>query len=97
MGAFKQQMWAFLHFPLHLALVLCLEGANQLIGWRAATVARNHLINQFSAWNFTESTDEAAYKSAANTISDTVDNIVQSSLLSAGSYAQVLSLSLIHI
>ncbi|KAJ5052123.1 uncharacterized protein L3040_001882 [Drepanopeziza brunnea f. sp. 'multigermtubi'] len=33
-GSFREGLWALLHFPFHLALVLLLEGAAQFIVWR---------------------------------------------------------------
>ncbi|KAH6681676.1 bacterial low temperature requirement A protein-domain-containing protein [Halenospora varia] len=41
-GTFRQELWAFLHFPFHLALVLLVEGTAQFIIWRkvAEVVAR---------------------------------------------------------
>lgn len=30
----RQQIWTFLHFPFHMALVLFMEGTNQFISWR---------------------------------------------------------------
>ena len=33
-GSFREGLWAFLHFPFHLALVLLVEGAAQFIVWR---------------------------------------------------------------
>ncbi|APA11344.1 hypothetical protein sscle_07g061140 [Sclerotinia sclerotiorum 1980 UF-70] len=33
-GSMRQQIWAFLHFPFHLALVFLVEGAAQFIRWR---------------------------------------------------------------
>ncbi|KAF8861148.1 hypothetical protein BDZ45DRAFT_648053 [Acephala macrosclerotiorum] len=33
-GSFREGLWAFLHFPFHLALVLLMEGAAQFILWR---------------------------------------------------------------
>lgn len=35
-GTIRQQLWAFIHFPLHIALVLVLEGVSQFIIWREA-------------------------------------------------------------
>jgi hypothetical protein len=35
-GSIKQQAWSFLHFPLHLVLVLALQGVSLLIVWRQA-------------------------------------------------------------
>ncbi|KAH8812164.1 bacterial low temperature requirement A protein-domain-containing protein [Xylogone sp. PMI_703] len=33
-GSIRQQIWAFLHFPFHMALVLLMEGINQFVIWR---------------------------------------------------------------
>jgi uncharacterized membrane protein len=33
-GILRQQFWTFLHFPFHMALVLVMEGTNQLVSWR---------------------------------------------------------------
>lgn len=33
-GSIRQQIWSFLHFPLHVALVLAVEGVAQCIMWR---------------------------------------------------------------
>lgn len=41
-GAIRQQLWAFLHFPFHLALVLLMEGINQFVIWR-------HVVEQLDA------------------------------------------------
>jgi hypothetical protein len=35
-GSIKQQVWSFLHFPLHIVLVLVLQGVSLLIIWRQA-------------------------------------------------------------
>ncbi|KAJ4369717.1 hypothetical protein N0V83_005480 [Neocucurbitaria cava] len=35
-GSIKQQIWSFLHFPLHTVLVLILQGVSLLIIWRQA-------------------------------------------------------------
>lgn len=33
-GELRQEIWASLHFPFHLALVLLVEGASQFVIWR---------------------------------------------------------------
>lgn len=33
-GSIRQQIWAFLHFPFHLSLVLFMEGTAQFIIWQ---------------------------------------------------------------
>lgn len=35
-GTIRQQIWSFLHFPLHVALVLAVEGVAQSITWRVS-------------------------------------------------------------
>jgi hypothetical protein len=30
-GTIRQQLWAFLHFPLHIAIVLVVEGSQQVV------------------------------------------------------------------
>ncbi|KAF2826164.1 hypothetical protein CC86DRAFT_25654 [Ophiobolus disseminans] len=35
-GSIRQQVWSFLHFPLHIVLVLVLQGISLLIIWRQA-------------------------------------------------------------
>ncbi|KAF2215102.1 hypothetical protein CERZMDRAFT_105030 [Cercospora zeae-maydis SCOH1-5] len=37
-GPIRMQIWSALHFPLHLALVLAVEGISQSIMWNAASV-----------------------------------------------------------
>ena len=34
-GIIRTQLWSFLHFPLHLALVLAVAGVSQCITWNA--------------------------------------------------------------
>lgn len=52
-GTIRQQIWSFLHFPLHVALVLAVEGASQCITWTAAVRRNYNLLQQFSQWNRT--------------------------------------------
>jgi hypothetical protein len=40
-GSIKQQIWSFLHFPLHIVLVLVLQGVSLLIIWRQAVESIN--------------------------------------------------------
>ncbi|KAH6620567.1 hypothetical protein C7974DRAFT_465143 [Boeremia exigua] len=47
-GSIKQQMWSILHFPLHLVLVLVLQGVSLLIIWRQAVEAMNAWVTDFA-------------------------------------------------
>lgn len=41
MGTIRQQIWALLHFPLHCAIVLMVEGNTSLIPWNSAVQGLN--------------------------------------------------------
>ncbi|KAI9738088.1 MAG: hypothetical protein M1818_005516 [Claussenomyces sp. TS43310] len=41
---FREQVWAFLHFPFHLAVVLLMEGMVQILLWRKICEIINALI-----------------------------------------------------
>lgn len=65
-GSIKQQMWSFLHFPLHLVLVLVLQGVALLIIWRQAVEAMNGWETDFTPainWLISvfENTDNASH------------------------------------
>ncbi|KAF2234411.1 hypothetical protein EV356DRAFT_532972 [Viridothelium virens] len=47
-GTFRQQLWSFLHFPFHVALVLALEGSQQFTLWRQGVQLFTDLTDQFS-------------------------------------------------
>lgn len=55
-GTIRQQVWAFLHFPLHLFLVLAVEGQAQSIMWRAGIVQATRMLEDEDKWNFTNAT-----------------------------------------
>ncbi len=44
-GTIKQQIWAFIHFPLHFSLVLLLEGVSRFIIWREAIESINSKLH----------------------------------------------------
>ena len=35
-GTLRQQIWSLLHYPLHMAIVICVEGNTSLIVWNSA-------------------------------------------------------------
>jgi len=52
-GSIRQQVWSFLHFPLHIVLVLVLQGISLLIIWRQAVESVNALeTNWVPALNY---------------------------------------------
>ncbi|OWP04586.1 hypothetical protein B2J93_4865 [Marssonina coronariae] len=48
-GSFREGIWAFLHFPFHLALVLLVEGAAQFIVWRKVVEVVREVNKRFLA------------------------------------------------
>ncbi|UPX10221.1 uncharacterized protein EKO05_0000891 [Ascochyta rabiei] len=38
-GTLRQQIWSLLHYPLHMAIVICVEGNTALIVWNSAVQA----------------------------------------------------------
>lgn len=38
-GTVRQQIWSLLHYPLHMAVLLCVEGNTSLIVWNSAVQA----------------------------------------------------------
>ncbi|CAG8983789.1 hypothetical protein HYALB_00006754 [Hymenoscyphus albidus] len=44
----RQEIWAFLHFPFHLALVLLVEGTSQFIIWRKVVEAVQGINDSYS-------------------------------------------------
>ncbi|KAL2061563.1 hypothetical protein VTL71DRAFT_6940 [Oculimacula yallundae] len=48
-GSLREGLWAFLHFPFHLALVLLVEGAAQFIVWRKVVEVVRYVDGLFVA------------------------------------------------
>ncbi|KAI9689684.1 MAG: hypothetical protein M1820_010084 [Bogoriella megaspora] len=48
-GTIRQQIWSFLHFPLHVALVLTMEGSRQFVLWRQGVQLAGYLTDSIEA------------------------------------------------
>ncbi|ORY10533.1 bacterial low temperature requirement A protein-domain-containing protein [Clohesyomyces aquaticus] len=46
-GSIKQQIWSFLHFPLHTSLVLVLQGVSLLVIWCQAIIGLDSMLLDF--------------------------------------------------
>ena len=44
-GTLRQQIWSLLHYPLHMAIVICVEGNTSLIVWNSAVQALRFMWN----------------------------------------------------
>ena len=55
-GTVRQQIWGLLHYPLHSAIVLCVEGNTSLIVWNSAVQALKHIWN-IQPDNYTDPAD----------------------------------------
>ncbi|CAE7026387.1 hypothetical protein PTTW11_04065 [Pyrenophora teres f. teres] len=62
-GTVRQQIWGLLHYPLHSAIVLCVEGNTSLIVWNSAVQALKYI------WSM----QPDDYSDPANGYSDTSD------------------------
>ncbi|KAK5056738.1 hypothetical protein LTR84_012270 [Exophiala bonariae] len=60
MGTIRQQIWALLHFPLHSAIVLMVEGNTSLIPWSSAVQGLNLV------WSVRPGPEDAPSTSFAN-------------------------------
>ncbi|KAF2486405.1 bacterial low temperature requirement A protein-domain-containing protein [Neohortaea acidophila] len=94
-GTIRQQIWAFLHFPLHVFLVLAVEGVGQCLIWNAATVADNNLTNdlthaleQLVNANYTFTTDPSVWRTAASSLNDTATIILQAGVQGSKNFRQ---------
>lgn len=48
-GTIRQQVWAVLHFPLHVAILLTVEGSARFIIWWSAVENANFAYSQVKA------------------------------------------------
>ncbi|KAG4436442.1 hypothetical protein IFR05_008076 [Cadophora sp. M221] len=75
-GSVRSQIWAILHFPLHLTLVLMVEGASQFIVWRKLIEVMDRLENFFAnaivTWRDDPNTD---FTDLQNSLNETVTAI----------------------
>jgi low temperature requirement protein LtrA len=89
-GTIRQQIWSALHFPLHLALVLAVEGVSQCITWRAAVVQGNRFNKQFGRWN--EDLGDGLYTEVAESINTTAIYLIHRGLLTSKSLDQTMEM-----
>jgi hypothetical protein len=68
-GTIRQQIWAFLHFPFHMALVLLMEGTNQFVIYGHITQIINLLFSGLDSLS-----DNASEADLFNTL-ETIANI----------------------
>lgn len=67
----RQQIWTFLHFPFHMALVLLMEGINQFVSWRHIIEFMNDTLTPLAT--VVEGTTKEEYISMWNA---TINNII---------------------
>ncbi|KAH6668806.1 bacterial low temperature requirement A protein-domain-containing protein [Halenospora varia] len=77
-GSIRQQFWAYLHFPLHLALVLFLVGVSQFFIWNKITQAKEDVIARFNeltmSGEFSNTLDTNDYQTMAAWLRDLIFN-----------------------
>ncbi len=78
-GSVRQQIWAFLHFPFHLSLVLFMEGTAQFIIWRKLTEIIGVVTDAFvGALNVVNSDPSASWGDLVQTLNDTTAAVFES-------------------
>ncbi|KAF7186184.1 hypothetical protein HII31_12521 [Pseudocercospora fuligena] len=89
-GNIMQQIWSLLHFPLHITLVLAVEGMAQCITWRAAVVRSNDFANQYQAWSNLIS--EGNFAEVGRRVNETATKLLYRGLLTSTSLTETLEL-----
>lgn len=86
LGTVRQQIWSFLHFPLHVALVLEVEGASQAITWAAAVTRARELTYHFEEFtdSLDENTDPEDYAEAAESLGEMATSVIHHQLENSG-------------
>lgn len=74
-----------LHFPLHLALVLAVEGMSQCIAWRAATQRSNDFDRTAASWraNLVPGISESDLQQLAQEVYNSTSKYVYSSMVTS--------------
>lgn len=89
-GNTMQQIWSLLHFPLHITLVLAVEGMAQCITWRAAVVRSNSFTNQYALW--TRLISIGHYQAVGQSVNETSTKLLYRGLLTSTSLSETLEL-----
>ena len=100
-GTIRQQIWSVLHFPLHTALVLAVEGGSQCITWTAATHRKEQLMTQVLHWRDVlvkaAHPTNATWQDAARDLNGTADALLRKKLQrSSGLASTVAGLGYYH-
>lgn len=89
-GTIMQQIWSVLHFPLHVALVLAVEGLAQCITWGAAVVRGNDFRLQYATW--TELLDQGYFEEVGSQVNETSQYLIYRGLLTSSTLAETLEM-----
>ncbi|KAK9242005.1 hypothetical protein V1506DRAFT_524944 [Lipomyces tetrasporus] len=78
-GSIRQQLWSFLHFPFHVALVLCLSGMAQFVIWQKImegfVMCLLYKASPNSTFQVYEPSDPGSINATMNDILDNVQNL----------------------
>ncbi|CZR62602.1 uncharacterized protein PAC_12499 [Phialocephala subalpina] len=77
-GSFREGLWAFLHFPFHLALVLLMEGAAQFILWRKVVEVVADVNKLFLASESTFPSDSTSSPLLSSILGNTTNQVFNS-------------------
>ncbi|KAL2063186.1 hypothetical protein VTL71DRAFT_6258 [Oculimacula yallundae] len=71
-GSIRQQIWAFLHFPFHLSLVLTMVGMAEFVLWHKMVAVSKSFINTVNGPSFLD-----LYSNNSTAISDVMKPYIQ--------------------
>lgn len=74
-GTIRQQIWAMLHFPLHVALLLTVEGSSALILWNIIVHSTDDLWNLYPVYSYSDFPTD--YASARDVVTYTNETIIE--------------------
>lgn len=89
-GTIRQQVWSFLHFPLHLSLVLAVEGVSQCITWWAGVVRGKAFAQEYELWTSLAGAGE--YADVAKQVNQTSNYLIFRGLLTSSTVEQTLEM-----
>jgi low temperature requirement protein LtrA len=71
-GSLRQQLWTIGHFPLHVCILLVVEGLGQLTVWRRINDEMNQIFNVMAA-NQPSDLNPASWQSYVNIVKETLE------------------------
>lgn len=76
-GSIRQQIWTFIHFPFHLALVLFMEGMAQFIIWHKMVKVADLFLSKVNSMTIFEDITNQNIADLTETLNSTISSIFE--------------------